>query len=171
MEKHLLKYVLPIIQTVVVVAGAIWAYFRFFREGTHNPRVQFSVDCEFLGPQNGRYVAAFTITAKNCGHIEQHFREIRIRVRGIEAGADLSTWETRPPLLEFPMEEFETYNIVPRRSQYFFVRPSVEQQFSFVTSVPENWKFILARATFKYERTSEIHTAEKAFIVGLKDGE
>ena len=159
------QMILPYIQTAIVIIGAVWAYFRFFREGTHNPRVQFDIDCDFLGPQNGRYVAAFTVTAKNCGHIEQHFKEIRIRMRGIENGVDLITWNERPPLLEFPLEEFDTYNIIPSRSEYFFVRPGVEQRFSFVTSVPENWKFILARATFKYQKTNEIHTAEKALMV------
>ena len=162
---------LSITQTLIVVVGAVWAYFRFFREGTHNPRVEFDVGCEFLGPQNGRYIAAFAIRAKNCGHIEQHFREIRIRVRGIENGVDLETWEQRPPLLEFPLEEFDTYNVVPSRSQYFFVRPGVEQNFSFVTSVPKSWKFVLARATFKYEKSDEIHTSEKAFLVSSDNDE
>ena len=162
---------LAIIQTIVVIIGAVWAYFRFFREGTHNPRVQFNIDCEFLGPQNGRYIAAFTVTAKNCGHIEQHFLEIRVRVRGIEDGANLDTWKERPPLLEFHLEEFDTFNIIPERSQYFFVRPCVEQNFSMVTSIPETWKFALARATFKYEKTNEIHTAEKAFLVLAKPDE
>ncbi|MCP9496641.1 MAG: hypothetical protein MSG64_19565 [Pyrinomonadaceae bacterium MAG19_C2-C3] len=53
--------------------------------------------------------------------------------------------------------------LVPKKFGYFFVRPNVEQQFTFSTVIPDNISFILARAAFKYENSKDLHTAEGAF--------
>jgi hypothetical protein len=163
--KTIFDVVLGITQTAIVIGGTVWAYFRFFREGVHKPRIEFDVECSFLGPQQGRYVAAFMIHAINRGNVEHRFSEIRLRVRGIKSSAALNAWKDHEPLLEFPDQEFETVNIVPKELEYYFVRPGIDQRFSFVTSVPAGWRFIITRATFKYETTDELHTAEKAFEV------
>jgi hypothetical protein len=109
------------------------------------------------------------IHATNRGNVEHRFPEIRLRVRGLRSDAALTAWKGREPLLEFPEEEFETANIVPKKLEYYFARPGVHQRFTFLTSVPASWRFIIARATFKYEATDEIHTAERAFEIKPAD--
>src|SRR5271166_5969701 len=159
--KNLLGVALGAVQTIVVIVGAIWAYFRFFREGAHRPRIEFDIECSFMGPQQDRYVAAFTINATNRGNIEHRFPEIRLRVRGITTDAALNAWNGCEPLLEFPEEEFKSVNIIPKKKGYYFVRPGVHQRLSFVTSVPASWKFVLAHASFIYKSSNELHTTEK----------
>ncbi len=56
-------------------------------------------------------------------------------------------------------------NIVPTKFGYFFVRPGVNQAFSYVTHLPIDIQFIIVRATFIYQSTNEIHTAENVFEV------
>lgn len=163
--ENMLDVILGVTQTVVVLVAAIWAYFRLFREGIHKPRIELDVECSFHGPQNDRYVAAFIIHATNRGNVEQIFPEIRLRVRGIESAADLNAWKGHEPLLEFANEEFDTVDIIPKSMEYYFVRPGVHQKFSYVTSVTASWRFVIARATFKYEATNEVHTVERAFEV------
>jgi len=48
---------------------------------------------------------------------------------------------------------------------YIFVRPGVRQRLSYVTSIPEEVAFIVARVTFMYRPTDEIHDAERTFEV------
>jgi hypothetical protein len=118
-----------------------------------------------LGPQKDKYVAAFTIHANNKGNIEHQFHEIRLRVLGIKSQDSLKEWEGREPLLRFPERNFETFNIIPEKMEYYFVRPGVHEKFSAVISIPDNWKFILARASFKYKKTGDLHTTQKVFEV------
>jgi hypothetical protein len=158
-------------QTAIIVGGAIWAYIRFFREGMHRPRIELDIECSFFGPQNDRYVAAFVIHATNRGNIEHRFNEIRLRVRGIKSDMPLQALKEHEPLLAFPEEDFDTVNIIAKKPRYYFVRPGVHQKFSFVTSIPASWKFVLARASFKYEASNELHTSERAFEVKTTDKE
>jgi len=149
--------------TVLVTGG--WAYFRFRREGVHDPRIELDLDCVFLGPQSDAFVAAFSIYADNKGQLEHRFSEIRLRVRGVRRGEPLAEWKERKPLLLFPEEIFTKAEIVPPKYPDFFVRPGVRQRISYVTSIPAEYSFILARVTFRYEHTNDIHTAERAFKV------
>jgi hypothetical protein len=77
----------------------------------------------------------------------------------------LEEWEERKPLLQFPELVLETNQVVPLEYGYFFVRPGVRQRISYVASIPAEISFILARVTFRYRSTGDIHTAERAFEV------
>ena len=160
--KRVWEVVLNILQLVAVVVGALWAYFRFRRERPNHPRIEFAVDCKFFGPILGDTVAAFEIHANNKGHVEHKFTEIRLKVRGIKEGAKLAYFEGREPRLSFPEELFKGVNLVGDFG-YFFVRPGVKQTFTFTTKVPADIRFLVARATFKYEATNDLHTAERVF--------
>ena len=148
-----------------MLAGGAWAYFRFKKEGVHSPRIELDLDCAFLGPQQGNYVAAFSIYAENKGQVEHRFKEIRLRVRGIRRNEVLVEWDERRPMLLFPDLIMSKANVVPPDYKYFFVRPSVRQRISYVTPISEEFSFILARLTFMYGSSNEIHTAERVFEV------
>ena len=166
--KRVWDVVLSVLQLVAVVVGALWAYFRFRREGPNHPRIEFAVDCKFFGPVHGDSIAAFEIHANNKGHVEHKFTEIRLKVLGIREGEKLADWVGHEPRLSFPVELIRGVNLVPEKFGYFFVRPGVKQTFTFTTKVPADFRFLVARATFRYEATADLHTAERVFDV--RDG-
>jgi hypothetical protein len=163
--KNVFDVVLGSVTLLVALVGGAWAYFRFKKEGAHNPRIELDLDCAFLGPQHGNYVAAFSIYADNKGQVEHRFKEIRLRVRGIRRKQALVEWDERKPMLLFPDSIVSKANVVPPDYGYFFVRPSVRQRISYVTPISEEYAFILARLTFRYGKSEEIHTAERVFEV------
>ncbi|MDR8392238.1 hypothetical protein NC796_13880 [Aliifodinibius sp. S!AR15-10] len=162
------EMILGTLQTLVVVVGAIWTYWRFFHEGAHKPRIEFDLECDFHGPQQGYYIVAFRLQAINQGRIEHQFDGITLRIRGIASDEGINEWQGREPLAYFPHKKFEE-NIIPERMKYFFVRPGVQQRFSYVTRVPATWSILLAQAEFKYKESRELHTAERAFTVTTPD--
>jgi hypothetical protein len=131
----------------VLVAGA-WAYFRFSREGLHKPRIELDLECDFFGPQQGSYIAAFSVYVHNKGQLKYRFKDIRLRVLGIRRSESLTTWEKQKPLLFFPEQLFKDARVTQK--PYIFVRPGVRQRLSYVTSIPEELAFIVARVTFMY---------------------
>lgn len=152
-------------QLVATLVTAAWVYSRFRREGPNQPRIEFRLACTFLGPQRGAYVAAFTVTAVNRGFVEHRFTGIRLKVLAIKAEDELREWQGHEPRLHFPTTLFRGAELVPKDFVYFFVRPGVEQEFSFTTPVGEGVRFIVARATFQYESSGDIHTVERVFEV------
>jgi len=163
--KNLTDVILSSIQLLILIISAVWAYFRFRKEDPLRPRIEFDIDCKFFGPQGNSYLTSFIATANNKGNVEHRFTQIRLRVLGIKTGEPLTEFEKYPPMANFPQELMKEVNIVPAEFEYYFVRPGVKQAFHYVTQTPENIRFVIVRATFKYQETDELHTAEKVFEV------
>ena len=163
--KNLFDIILNAIQAGILVAGAIWAFIRFKMEDPLHPRIEFAIDCKFFGPQAGSYLTVFTVSARNKGNVEHTFAGIRLRVRGIKDKEPLTEFTKYPPMTNFPETIMKEVNIVPPEFKYFFVRPGIDQDFNYVTQIADNIRFIIVRATFKYKKSNELHTAENVFEV------
>ncbi len=151
-----------LLNLLVVLIGAIFAYYRFFREGSHHQRIEFDIDYIDLGT-NGEYrIIELGVIAENKGNIGQTFDQIRLKVRGINEGEELQEIKNHEPRLSFP-EKLPVVEVIPKKFKYFFVRPSVTQRFPIVLRIPIGWSQLHARATFKYSGTNEIHSGERAF--------
>ena len=158
---------LNVLELIVLIISAIWAYFRFRKENPLHPRIEFDINCNFLGPQHDSYLTSFIISAHNKGNVEHKFSEIKLRVLGIKTKDTLTDLEGYSPMVKFPQVIMKGVNIVPNKYGYFFVRPGVNQTFNYTTQVLSDIRFIIVRAAFKYQSTNEIHTAEKVFEVKI----
>lgn len=154
--------VVSVAQTVGVAAGAAWAYIRFWREGVHRPRIEFDILCTFLGMQSGVRVASFAVLANNKGNVEHKFSRVSLKARGILAAQELK--RRQDGRLDFP-ESLLKAELIPEEFGYFFVRPGIAQPFTSTTIIPDDTRFILARAAFRYENSEDLHTTERAFEV------
>ena len=160
--KNLFEIIFSGIQLFVLIVGGIWAYFRFRREGTYSPRIEFSISCKFFHSHNKNRIAHVVIHARNKGNIEHKFVRISLKLRGIKAGTNLVLRSDKRADFSESLIKAE---LIPEEVGYFFVRPNVEQQIAFTTIIPENIAFVLAHAAFKYENSEDLHTAEDAFEV------
>ncbi len=147
----------------IILFGACWAYWRFFREGSHRRRIEFRIECSFFGPHQGAYLTEFRLIAANRGLVKHKFPSIVLRVRGIKRMEPLDYWKGREPRVEFPTEVFKA-EVVHAKYSYIFVEPGVQQVITFVTKIPTSYRFILARAEFHYNRYKP-HSAESVFDV------
>lgn len=152
-------------QFLVAIVGVIWVMYRFRRERTHKPRMEFTVDCNFFGPQRGYYVCETVIRANNRGLIDHRFRSILLGMRGIEGGGAIQEWKTKEPRLEFPVSLLKDAEVLyTPRFDYIFVEPGVSQPITYVTRIPAEIRFIVVRVQFKYDNFNP-HSAEKVFEV------
>jgi hypothetical protein len=164
------NFIISLLNLLVLLVGAIFTYYRFFREGSHNQRIELDLECIDLGI-NGKYrIVEVAITAINKGNVEQKFDDIRLKIHGIVNGQELKDIKNHSPRLRFS-EEKPSISVIPEKYKYFFVRPSVKQRFPVVLKIPANWSQLQTRSTFKYLGTNEIHSAERAFkLVNEKNG-
>ena len=153
-----------LITLMLALFGTAWTLYRYFKEGLNRPRIEFDIECNTLGPQGKNYLAEFTVFAFNKGNIKFTFPDIRLRVLGITRDSDLLLWKGHGKRLDFPIKLFNE-QVIPPKFKYIFVEPGVKQGITYVTTVPENIKFIVARASFKYRFRNAIHTREKVFEI------
>ena len=160
--KNLFDVIFAFVQLAALVWAAVWTYFRFSREGTHKPRIEFDVKCTFYDPKDGIRGAFFEVIASNKGHVEHKFVSISLKVRGVK----LDQPNERLPggRWDFPERLLEA-ELVSAESEYFFVRPGINQPFSFPTTIPADCRQIWVRATFEYENSGEPHTIDRVFAI------
>ena len=114
-----------------------------------------------MGELGGERVIEVGCVVENKGNVEQRFDDIRVSIRGI-VEAPLKELEGYEPRLEFPLKLADA-SLVANKLKYYFVRPKVKQKFPLVVKIPSGNIVILVRATFRYENTNEIHSAERSF--------
>ncbi|MBL8868690.1 MAG: hypothetical protein JNK90_02800 [Planctomycetaceae bacterium] len=164
MTKELAEIVLGVANLIVILCGVLWAYRRFRVERTHQPRMEFDIDCSFFGPQNGSYACQVLVRAKNCGLIRHEFRDLKIRILGIEKTDILTYWTGNEPRLQFPHKIAVGSLLYAPKYDYIFVEPGVEQTLTFNTMVPEKMSFVVIHVSFTYSEENT-HSAERVFKV------
>lgn len=152
----------------IVLFGAIFTYYKFFREGSHHQRIEFDIECIDLGVNGDYRIVEIGIMAKNKGNVEQKFDRILLKIRGIKEGHVLHEIINHEPRLSFP-EKIPDVSVISEKYKYYFVRPSVAQRFPVVLRIPVSWGQLHARSTFKYYGVNEIHSAERAFKLAVNN--
>jgi hypothetical protein len=155
---------LELLKAVAVVAAGIWAYWRFFKQRTHAPHIEFEIACQILGPQEASYVAEYTLSISNKGLVRQELRKLSFKIRGIRRETLLEYRTDRQPSLSFPDMIDEEQNLITPKFEYIFIEPGITQNFRHVSKIPDSYSFIQARAEFLYSNGIE-HTASKVFEV------
>ena len=157
-----IKILLSIAQFLIVLIGAIWAYFRIWKEGIHKPRIQFEIECQSFDAHKNEVPVEFRIILKNRGLTKHKFYRIQLRVRGIEEGESLQLWTDNEPRLLFPHKLIDTEVIFKRKYNYVFVEPGIEQTLNYNVKLPVSQKLISVRAEFQYDE-SKNHSIEQIF--------
>jgi hypothetical protein len=132
-------------------------------ERRYDPHIEFTIDCNIYGPQEGAYIAELLMSAHNKSLVQHKFKEIILRVRGIKHNEALSIWEKSEHRLKFPNPVFER-DVKPENWNFIFIEPSVKQEISFITKIEETYRFIVARAEFHYDKFTP-HSIERMFEI------
>lgn len=153
-----------IFQLIFLFASAYWGYLRFRVEKKDNPRIDFDIEANFLGPQKGYYVTQVSLKIANKGLLSREFKEFKLRLRGISKDMEIEEWESQKPRLLLPDEIIDTDNVVSDKFNFIFVEPGVCQELTYFTRVPEKYRFISIYAQFDYDRQTS-HSAERLFEI------
>ena len=149
-------------QAVVVTIVGLWAYFRFRKERTHYPHIEFSVDCIVHGTSGDeQYVAEFLVTIRNHGYVQQRFNEILLSVRIPDyKNKKLSTFEEsqdgqgRGPSYDgrlfLPRKIIDDVDIIPPKYKPYIVEPDCEEVIRYITPISANIGFMLVHAEYFY---------------------
>jgi hypothetical protein len=129
---------------------------------SYSPHIEFELKCNFYGPEKDDFIAEFLLIVRNKGIVQQKFKDIRFRVRGIEG--ELSYWQGNEPRLAFPIKIVDNVSILPKNYNFFFIEAGIEQVFTYITKIPSSTKYISAYAEFNYDKFTP-HTTEKVFSV------
>ena len=173
-----LKYLTDILLFLGLLASAFLAYTKFVIERGIFPPAQFSIDCNVLGLQKERFILENLLHVKNLGSSVLVVTNLCLELRYIEKGDKPEFISIKDPnkkhllgRLNFPhclkedlcitgvldADNCNADNGVCDHSfcvlrQRTFVKPGVDQVYTFVTSVPDSVSYVRIYATFEYPK-------------------
>jgi hypothetical protein len=160
--KRIADVAIEVLKLVAIVIGGMWVYFRFRREDTHSPKVSFDIQAQFFGNPPNASIAEFLMVIVNGGLVKHSFKKITLRVRGISKDDPVNLWGDTQRV-EFPQSIVRDADVLhSRKYASIFVEPGVTQTMTFVAKIPDNIRFLLARAEFEY-KSGKTHSAERVF--------
>jgi hypothetical protein len=112
------------------------------------PRIEYDVECRFLGPQGADYVTEVRLLVSNKSLTRRAFSSIRIRLLIIPSKATLEFWPEGNGRLLFRRERPDVDLVPQDGGRYYFIEPGVRQVFTYVTKVPADVTFVLLHAKF-----------------------
>lgn len=131
-------------------------------ERRYTPHIELSIDCEFFGPRQDKFLVSLLLIANNRGHVVHQFKSIRLRIRGIK-NESFQYWKDREPRAYFPHKICEA-ELVPPDWNFIYVEPGVAHRITFTTVIPVDYSYLLAHAEFYYEKYLP-HNVESIFAV------
>ena len=155
---------------------------RIELEGRHKYRIQFNMEANFTGVQKKYCIAEFLILMENQGFTRFEFDEIRLKVQGIHADAEIELFQKNystkhvDSIVKFPHDLIRT-NMLARLKKdqkdesekvIHFIEPGVIQRFTYVAAIPKDTRFILVTASFYYHEKAE-HTMKRVFAVKTRN--
>lgn len=138
-------------------------------EHAHIPHLEFNLDCNFFGPQEGEFITEYLLEINNKGRVQHTLTSLKLRVRGIKKGEKLAFWDKEPQRLQFQDKILET-QVIHKKYAFFFIEPGVHQKITFTSKVSDEYQFILVWAEFSYglsraKAKGKKHSAERVFEV------
>jgi hypothetical protein len=147
-------------------AGGCWAFLRFHREREGRAKIDLTVDIEFLGIQDRRWLVHLIARVSNQGKVRHWIKEFQFTLRAISADAGVVEGDAAIcNQVSFP-NLLKRGTWLPPSWSSTFIDPGVENVYRHIAAIPAETSFILLDGMFRYpDSESEAHHSTRAFRV------
>lgn len=145
--------------TIAIIAGGIWAYFRFKRQRENHALIDFNVDIVFHAKIKDWWIVELIAYVENKGKVQHKIELFDFELASLNSIDGIEVDKAHREQLLFP-------NIVrhnsfkPKKFKYFFIAPGLKNSYSYVTQVPANAEVLLLHSWFDYLDGKHSHSAE-----------
>lgn len=148
---------------VALVVGAYWTYTRFIKQRENFPFIEFTVDMNFIGKQDGSWIVELIAHLENKGKVQHCFSDLQFDLAALFQTDQLqSKGELFGGQAYFP-HEIARRPWIPAGT--YFIEPGLRNKYSYVARVPEEATFLMLHGRFTYECQPASHTAERTLAV------
>ena len=158
---------------VTLLAGAaagVWAIIKVRKRREHAPRLEFTVDVNFVGTHGDSWLVELVALVHNKGLVRHLIREFSFDLRALHQddpvryGTDKINYQTE--ILHLLKEG----SWVPKGWEGTFIEPGLQTRYSYVAHLPISVRFVLLHGKFDYEGVDDFHTADRLVNVPAAPG-
>lgn len=148
-----------------IIIGGIWAYFRFYKQREHSTRLEFTVDVEFVGLQDNRWLVEVVAFIENKGLVLHDIRNFVFDLRYLTNKDVLEDGEKNINFQTNIKHSCKKGSWIPEDWESTFIEPGLKTRYSYIANVPAAATFLLIHGKFNYRDQKEFHTADKLIKV------
>jgi hypothetical protein len=138
------------IQSLALVVGAGWAYWKFVHQRANEPATDIDIDLHFIGMQDGKRVIEIVSTLTNQSLVRVNYKRFRVSVRYLLPTDDIEDGE-QP--IHYQLKCPRTIDDrIDHKERYFanveYINPKQEFKHRYVTFVPAEATFVWIQCEF-----------------------
>ena len=161
---HLAGAIESLATVLALVVGAYWTYTRFIKQRENFAFIEFTVDMNFIGKQDGSWVVELIAYLENKGKLQHRFSDLSFDLEALFRHDPVQSNEQYGGQAFFP-HEIAKRPWLPAGS--YFIEPGIKAKYSYVARVPEEATFVMLHGRFTYENQPAWHTAERTLTVPI----
>ena len=139
-------------QAVVIIIGAIYAVYEYWRIRKFRPRIEFDVDFTVSQLETkGRFLIVIVLTLYNKGSVRKKLPEIDVEVKTLADG-DIEHSVQSGRQLRFTRQLVESHNVVKIPEDPWWIDPGVTQRIRYPVVIDNPAAFVQVNSRFFYYR-------------------
>lgn len=159
---HLAGAIESIATVIALGVGAYWTYTRFIKQRENFAFIEFTVDMNFVGKQDGKWIIELIAYLENKGKVQHRFSDLSFDLAALFKTDPVRSNEQYGGQAFFPHEIAKRPWLPPGS---YFIEPGLKAKYSHVVHVPEEAAFVMLHGRFTYENQPAWHTAERTLAV------
>lgn len=152
------------LEAIAILAAATWTIFRFGIYRERFAKVEFNLDCRYIGKAGNNHIVELTAIIENKGLVRQDIKEWTFDLLLFKEGDYID--ETAGSInyqVRFSDKKISKRPWVPTSWHTTFIDAGTKQIYPYLTSVPHDTQFITLYSRFIYPKTKSFHSAQKTF--------
>lgn len=154
-----------VLEGVAVLGAAIWTIFRFgiFRE--RFAKIEFNLDCQYIGSTPDGHIIELIAVIENKGLVRQYIKDWSFDILIFRETDRIDETDANVRNQVKFTKKFSQGKWITTPST--FIDAGIRQRYPYITSVSNDTKFITVYSGFTYPGTSDYHASQKTFAIEI----
>lgn len=142
-----------------VIIGGSWVLYSFILQRERHPKINFSCSINFIGKHQEEWLIEIVAILNNVGKAQHVMKSLTFDLNGIypqETFKEVDRWNKQ---VDFP-HSIKKGTFFPDYWEFSFVDAGVTSKYSHVTTIPQNYEYLLLHCSFQYKYKKYMHTTE-----------
>ncbi len=160
-----------ILEGIAILGAATWTIFRFgiFRE--RYAKIEFNLDCRYIGSTGDSHLIELIAVVENKGLVRQNIRHWTFDLLLFKNDAEIDESSEKINFqVSFPDKKINNRPWVPASWYGTFIDAGTKQVYPYLTSVPKDTDFVILYSRFIYPNTKDFHSSQKTFSLETLQG-
>lgn len=156
-----LKLIESIITILGITVGGSWAFWKFVVHKEAHPRIEFSVDVNFVGKQGDEWMIEVLGELENKGTVPHKMTDLKFNLKYLKADDHAEENANYGGQIDIKHELKDGSWLPSIEGIYSRLYPGITMRYNFIYKVPADASFVLIHGLLLYGKSDEQTRADR----------